>query len=332
MADTALAVCIVRLQPVQQRHIDALRTVAARHAQVVLICGGVSQAPSVINPWTFDERLALLAAALAPAAPPTVLPVADIWYDDLRWAAAVRAAVSGYREQHGANATTVLYALERADADFYAPLFPDWQIGAVEAAPFDALLHERLLGAAPRAALDSLPGPLQTQIEASLDAPLRRELREEFRFVQRYRDDWAGAPYTPIFVTVDALVTHGERVLVIRRGRRPGSGLLALPGGFLDPDEFIRDGALRELHEETGLALAADDCRAVRVFDHPLRSLRGRIVTHLHRYDLPAAMPAPAVTGGDDAEHATWLPFTAARPDLFFEDHYAMLQVALGLP
>ena len=328
-----LAVCIARLQPVQRRQVDALRTIVERHAQVLVVCGGVTQPPSVINPWTLEERRAMLAIALAPYTAPTVLPVADCWYDDGRWAARVRAAVDAYRAAACIDTpSTAIYGLEREGPATYAALFPDWHAGVVDVPAYAPTLNEELLDDLPPLSSACVPHALRTWLAASLDTPLRRELREECRFVRRYRADWAGAPYTPIFVTVDALVTRGDRVLVIRRGRRPGLGQLALPGGFIDPHEFIRDSALRELREETGLVLSHADCRHVRVFDHPLRSLRGRIVTHLHRYVIAADSPLPAVRGGDDAEHATWLPIAAARAQDFFEDHYALLQVELDLP
>jgi bifunctional NMN adenylyltransferase/nudix hydrolase len=328
-----LAVCIARLQPVQLRHVEALRVLSARHPSVLVVCGGVTQPPSIVNPWTLAERRTMLERACAPATAPVLVPVADRWYDDAGWAAGVEAAVTACCAAHGGVPSRVaVYGLEREGPETYARLFPHWEAHPVAAPPFDADLHERLLGTAPRAAFDAVPATLHAWLAESLETPLRQDLREEFRFVQGYRDDWADAPYTPIFVTVDALVTHGEHVLVIRRGRRPGIGLLALPGGFIDAHEFIHDSALRELREETGLALTAADASAVRVFDHPRRSLRGRIVTHLHRYDLPASRPLPVVTAGDDAAHACWLPLADAAPALFFEDHYAMLQVVLGLP
>jgi bifunctional NMN adenylyltransferase/nudix hydrolase len=177
-----------------------------------------------------------------------------------------------------------------------------------------------------------LPAALADWLAASLATGPRPALRAELDFTLSYRAAWGSAPFPPVFVTVDALVTHAGRVLLVRRGHRPGLGLLALPGGFIDVDEPLCVSALRELREETGLTLTVADCSGVRVFDNPLRSLRGRTITHLHRFPLADGTPEPAVQAGDDAAEALWLPFDALRPAQFFEDHYAMLQVELGLP
>lgn len=50
-----------------------------------------------------------------------------------------------------------------------------------------------------------------------------------------------------------------EEVLVVRRARNPGQGLLALPGGFQMRNEKWRNAGIREVYEEIGL-------RAVQVF------------------------------------------------------------------
>jgi ADP-ribose pyrophosphatase YjhB (NUDIX family) len=55
-----------------------------------------------------------------------------------------------------------------------------------------------------------------------------------------------------IVVTTIPVTDAGEAVL-IRRGIEPGYGYWAQPGGFLEVDETIAEGAIRETLEETGL-------------------------------------------------------------------------------
>ena len=42
-------------------------------------------------------------------------------------------------------------------------------------------------------------------------------------------------------------------VVLLRRGIEPGRGLWAQPGGFMEIDETVHEGAIRETFEETGL-------------------------------------------------------------------------------
>lgn len=154
--------------------------------------------------------------------------------------------------------------------------------------------------------------------------PYFAALQEEHRVVQEERRRWGTGP----FVTLDALVVSQGHVLLVRRGRCPGKGLLALPGGFLEPGEFLLDGALRELQEETGLDLGGLDSelKGVKVFDHPERSQRGRTITHVHHFELRSTA-LPEVKGADDAAEARWLPLPLI-PETegeFFEDHYHIL-------
>ena len=55
-----------------------------------------------------------------------------------------------------------------------------------------------------------------------------------------------------LVVTVIPVTAAGEAVL-IRRGIEPGYGSWAQPGGFLEVDETLAEGAARETLEETGL-------------------------------------------------------------------------------
>ena len=57
----------------------------------------------------------------------------------------------------------------------------------------------------------------------------------------------------PRLVVTTIPVTEAGEVILIRRGIEPGYGRWAQPGGFLEVDETVNEGAIRETLEETGL-------------------------------------------------------------------------------
>ena len=55
---------------------------------------------------------------------------------------------------------------------------------------------------------------------------------------------------------VGAVVTDGRgRLLMIKRGHEPGAGLWSIPGGRIEPGETDAEALVREMFEETGLAV-----------------------------------------------------------------------------
>ena len=57
----------------------------------------------------------------------------------------------------------------------------------------------------------------------------------------------------PRIVVATLPLTDAGEVVLIRRAIEPATGSWALPGGFLEIDETVREGAVRETLEETGL-------------------------------------------------------------------------------
>jgi ADP-ribose pyrophosphatase YjhB (NUDIX family) len=57
----------------------------------------------------------------------------------------------------------------------------------------------------------------------------------------------------PRLVVTTLPIDERGQVVLLRRGIEPGYGLWAQPGGFLEIDETVREGAIRETLEETGL-------------------------------------------------------------------------------
>lgn len=168
-------------------------------------------------------------------------------------------------------------------------------------------------------------------------------LKAEYEAVQDYKRQWADTPYPVNFVTVDnVLVTEDDYVLLVRRKNHPGKGLWALPGGFVETSERLRDAAYRELKEETTLdlnkgnreKLSIDDDKTPpsKVYDRPERSQLGRVITHVYYH--PMQMPYLEnevfldyiVHAADDAEDAKWIQFSKLKSNQLHEDHYEILE------
>jgi ADP-ribose pyrophosphatase YjhB (NUDIX family) len=56
-------------------------------------------------------------------------------------------------------------------------------------------------------------------------------------------------------VAVAGLVSDGGRVLLVRRAVVPAIGFWALPAGYMDADELPHEAVVREIVEETGVAI-----------------------------------------------------------------------------
>jgi bifunctional NMN adenylyltransferase/nudix hydrolase len=115
-------------------------------------------------------------------------------------------------------------------------------------------------------------------------------------------------------------------VLLVERANHPFRGMWALPGGFVEQNERLRDAAVRELAEETRLPIPSGELRSaivdVAVFDDPERSVRGRTITHGFFFDLKER-ELPAVAGADDAAEARWFHIGSIcdMETEIFEDH-----------
>jgi 8-oxo-dGTP diphosphatase len=124
----------------------------------------------------------------------------------------------------------------------------------------------------------------------------------------------ARAPNERPSVTVDAVVfsmrTEGLVVLLVERKFAPFKKVLALPGGFVNPNEKLRRACLRELEEETGVS--GVHLQQLGAFGDPGRDPRGHTVSIVFfGFVLAEGM---LVRAGDDAASAGWYPLEAIFP------------------
>lgn len=125
-------------------------------------------------------------------------------------------------------------------------------------------------------------------------------------------------------VTVDVVAvanpTWGERrLLTVRRKNEPFKGMLALPGGFIDPDEEPAYAAGRELYEETGLDIRHEEgcLRLLGVFGRPGRDPRGWTISVVYALTWIGSMDE--IRAGDDAAAVQWVDISKRAPQMAFD-------------
>ena len=100
---------------------------------------------------------------------------------------------------------------------------------------------------------------------------------------------------------VGAVIKDGRgRLLLIKRGHVPGAGLWSLPGGRIEPGETDAEALVREMREETGLAIEAG--QLIGTVRRPAQD--GGI---LDIRDYAATVTGGTLRAGDDAADARWV-------------------------
>ncbi len=343
-------VFIGRFQPFHKGHLAVIEAGLRRAGQMIILCGSAHQPRSIRNPWTLVERETMIRGAIADADNSRlhIAPLMDMVYNDESWVRNVQATVNGLVTAHHGlphrNPHIGMIGHNKDHSSYYLNLFPQWGAIAIEnfrcisATPIREAIFRA--GAKGEIYLDSedskqsLPDCVQKFMLEFCSSQIYDEIKNEHEFVAKYKAAWSAAPYPPTFVTVDAVVIQSGHVLMIERKARPGKGLLALPGGFVDREEKLVDACMRELREETRLKVPAPVLRgsvkAQRVFDDPYRSARGRTITHAFYIELAPNKELPRIKGGDDAKHAMWVPLAELDPTHIFEDHYFIIHEMTG--
>jgi 8-oxo-dGTP diphosphatase len=117
-------------------------------------------------------------------------------------------------------------------------------------------------------------------------------------------------------VGVGVVLVQDGKVLLVRRGRNPGRGLWAVPGGKVRRGEPMRDAARRETLEETGLEVEIGD--VVWVGEYLEAD------DHIVLIDFAGSVLGGGLRAGDDADEVLWvaleeaveLPLTRTMHDL----------------
>lgn len=381
-----VSVYIGRFNPFHSGHAHVLKAALKSSKLVIVLVGSAGQARSLKNPFQYKEREDMIQRYVDDLREVTpdlgalrILPLRDYPYNNSTWIKSVQSIVHNTitdmavrlnyaSTTHISLNDVTLVGSDRDESTWYLRAFPQWKLelseafktnGNISATSVREVMYES----------KNLVDDLKTLVNKLPDSTVKflwtfalngglDELRRQYAFVKKYKAAWSVAPYAPTFNTADAVVIQSGHVLLVKRGAEPGKGLWALPGGFVNQGERIRDAAIRELVEETGIQLAdgkkgQEITRSMldgsiidkEIFDDPERSERGRTITVAYLFRLNDTKPLPKVKGQNvpayeangadivETEDARWVPLEVAlsKTDMWFEDHLSILEWAVSV-
>ena len=106
-------------------------------------------------------------------------------------------------------------------------------------------------------------------------------------------------------MAVGAVIWRGpERLLLVRRGRPPRRGEWSIPGGRVEAGETLKEAVVREVGEETSLAIAV--AGLIDVVDLIERDANRGVAAHYVLIDFSAHWHAGEARAGSDVTECGW--------------------------
>lgn len=335
-------VFLARLQPYHIGHHHVLQNALKISKNVIIVLGSHEKALSHKNPFTTNERIDIIWSALSADEKSRVNFIAqqDHPYDENRWLISVTACVNSFALNKFSPGPTKIGIIgyDKDHSSYYLKKFPYWNL--VEVEPYK--INDKIVNATDlRNDLYHWGMELSIREYCVSDDHHEQIMKiiqpklDHFKMEAQYLNKYEGQYGTGPFLTVDAVVTCQDHILVIKRGPGYCENQYALPGGFVNPNERIKDACIRELKEETDINISDEQLYSFiknnDFYDIPDRDERGRIVTHAYHIDLNNS-ELPDVKGSDDAKEAFWMTindFKKSRNN-WFADHYSIIENILG--
>jgi ADP-ribose pyrophosphatase YjhB (NUDIX family) len=110
-------------------------------------------------------------------------------------------------------------------------------------------------------------------------------------------------PDAPL-VGVGAIIIEEDRVLLVKRAHPPLQAQWSIPGGVLEVGELVREAAVREAREETGLIVEPGEL--LGVYDRVLRNADQRVQYHYVLIDFLCRRVGGELFAASDAAEVRW--------------------------
>ena len=110
-------------------------------------------------------------------------------------------------------------------------------------------------------------------------------------------------PEVPL-VGVGSIIIENNLVVLVKRAHPPIQGQWSIPGGVLEVGEMVRESAIREAREETGLIVEPGEL--LGVFDRILRDAEKRVQYHYVLIDFLCRRIGGELVAASDAAEVRW--------------------------
>jgi len=349
-----VTVFIGRFSPFHLGHEEVLQRALESSEVVLLLIGSARQARDTKNPFTeveranviqswYSNRLRFVDMYNKPQIGSLIIqPLVDFPYNDSEWIAQVQETVLKARTENNVpkDWPNVLTGAERDASTWYLKAF-----GGFFKTDFVSETKVGFDYSATQLRDDYFRGGNAWEYKTPPETILfldtwkktkhYQDMVAEYQFIQDYKKKLPSYPIN--VVTADACVIQSGHVLLVGRGIYPGKGLMALPGGHLDPGETLLQASMRELQEETDIEMAPAQLQGSitdeKLFDFPGRSHKARVITMCYMYRLRDDKPLPKVKPQrKEVLWVRWVPLAEAKADrtLWFEDHYHIFTTMLA--
>lgn len=371
MSKHKLTVYMGRFSPFHNGHAEVLLRALKLSETVLVITGSAKQPRRVKNPWTADERAEIIQKwyKVAKSGDPSlgnlvIDKMRDFPYNDDKWQLEVQALIARYAHP---SEPPFITGADRDRSTFYLKKFPapnyvldlteeDTRVSMFLSATTvrDVYFGKRFNGQE----IDDkqvdvllksfLPATTLRYMLDFMSTLAYDNLVNEYKtIIKRKAGKVRADGYPVIEQTTDAVVIQSGHILLVRRAAYPGKGLWALPGGHVNPDEWLLDSCIRELKEESKLKVPEPVLYGSLKFDmrfeKPDRSELGRVITQAFCFKLPdhvgkeGQVVLPEVYGVvddigegelNDTDKARWVPINEAldMSDQLFDDHHAIIE------
>ena len=129
-------------------------------------------------------------------------------------------------------------------------------------------------------------------------------------------------------IGVGAIIIENDRVVLVKRAHPPIQGQWSIPGGVLEVGELVREAAVREAQEETGLIVEPGEL--LGVFDRILHDAEKRVQYHYVLIDFLCRRIGGELAAASDAAEVRWFTRAELTPLNLAEDTLEVIQKGLA--